>query len=40
MLYHGAMGIKMVMMYRHDEDCNVAANDTLEDVVRRILKDE
>lgn len=31
---------KMVLMYRHDEDCNVAANDTLEDVVRRILKDE
>lgn len=28
---------KMVNIYRHDEDCNVAINDTLDDVVRRVL---
>ena len=29
---------QMVLMYRHNEDCNVAINDTLEDTVRRVLK--
>lgn len=28
---------RMVAMYRHDEDSNVAMNDTLESVVRRVL---
>lgn len=29
---------QMVSMYRHNEDCNVAINDTLEDTVKRALK--
>ena len=29
---------QMVLMYRHDEDCNIAINDTLENTVRRALK--
>ena len=28
---------RMVAMYRHDEDSNVAMNDTLESVVCRVL---
>ena len=28
---------KMIAMYRHDEDCNVAMNDTLENVVCCVL---
>ena len=28
---------RMMAMYRHDEDSNVAMNDTLESVVRRVL---
>ena len=28
---------RMVEMYRHDEDSNVAMNDTLENVVCRVL---
>lgn len=31
---------KMIAMYHHDEDCNISKNDTLEHVVRSIIRGE